>query len=227
MCFMADKERFTFKQFVQMENFWKRMAIMLPSVFFMGFLLSFLIEVGWGTDPASYFLLHFSNFINLSFGNTQVIVYTCMFVLVFFLGPKYIGFGTLSNMILIGYISDFFRFIWNKIGYSQLIDSNFSIQIITFIFALIVFVISAAFYINSKTGVAPYDALPQIISDALPKLPFAPLRIAFDLSFVFLGFLFGITSPEGLQGSVIGAVALSLLIGPAISLVGNWIKKLI
>ena len=121
----------------------------------------------------------------------------------------------------------FCRFIWNKIGYSQLIDSNFTIQIISFIFALIVFVISAAFYINSKTGVAPYDALPQIISDALPKLPFAPLRITFDLSFVFLGFIFGITSPEGLQGSVIGAVALSLLIGPAISLVGIWIKKLI
>ena len=127
---MKENKRFTFKQFVQMENFWKRMAIMLPSVFFMGFSLSFLIEVGWGTDPASYFLLHFSNFINLSFGNTQVIVYTCMFVLVFFLGPKYIGFGTLSNMIFIGYISDFFRFIWNKIGYSQLIDSNFTIQII-------------------------------------------------------------------------------------------------
>ena len=150
-----------------------------------------------------------------------------MFILVFIFGPKYIGFGTLANMLFIGYISDFFRFIWNKIGFSQLIDSSFSVQLVTFILALIVFVISAALYINSKTGVAPYDALPQIISDALPKLPFAPLRVAFDLSFVFAGFLFGVFSEKGLQGSVIGAVALSILIGPTITLVGKLIKKII
>ena len=46
-----------------------------------------------------------------------------------------------TQKITLENISDFFRFIWNKIGYSQLIDSNFSIQIISFIFALIVFVI--------------------------------------------------------------------------------------
>lgn len=221
------KNNFSFKQFVQIENFWKRMAIMLPSVFLMGFSLSFLIEVGWGTDPASYFLLHFSKLINLSFGNTQVIVYSTMFVLVFIFGPKYIGFGTLANMLFIGYISDFFRFVWNKIGFTNAIQTNFSIQLFTFILALIVFVISAAFYINSKTGVAPYDALPQIISDALPKIPFAPLRVAFDLSFVFVGFLFGVFSEYGVQGSIIGAIALSVLIGPTITFVGKFIKKII
>ena len=221
------KHQFSLKQFVQIENFWKRIGIMLPSVFFMGFTLSILIEVGWGTDPASYFLLHFSKLINLSFGNTQVIVYSTMFVLVFIFGPKYIGFGTLANMIFIGYISDFFRFIWNKIGFTNAIQTNFSIQLFTFILALIVFVISAAFYINSKTGVAPYDALPQIISDALPKIPFAPLRVAFDLSFVFVGFLFGVFSEYGVQGSIIGAIALSVLIGPTITFVGKFIKKII
>ena len=221
------KNGFSFKQFVQMENFAKRMAIMLPSVFLMGFSLSFLIEVGWGTDPASYFLLHFSNLINLSFGNTQVIVYSTMFILVFIFGPKYIGFGTLANMLLIGYIADFFRFVWDKVGFSNLIQTDFVVQVLTFIFALLVFVVSAAFYINSKTGVAPYDALPQIISDALPKIPFAPLRVTFDLSFVFLGFLFGIISEQGLQGSIIGAIALSLLIGPTITFVGKIIQRFI
>ena len=221
------KHQFSLKQFVQIENFWKRIGIMLPSVFFMGFTLSILIEVGWGTDPASFFLLNLSNLIGFSFGNTQVIVYSCMFLLVFIFGSQYIGFGTLANMLLIGYISDFFRFIWNKIGYSNLIDTNFSIQLISFILALLVFVIVAAFYINSKTGVAPYDALPQIISDALPKIPFAPLRIVYDLSFVLFGFIFSLFASNGLQGSVIGSIALSILIGPTITLVGKLIKKII
>jgi uncharacterized membrane protein YczE len=171
--------------------------------------------------------LNLSNLIGFSFGNTQVIVYSCMFLLVFIFGSQYIGFGTLANMLLIGYISDFFRFIWNKIGYSNLIDTNFSIQLISFILALIVFVIVAAFYINSKTGVAPYDALPQIISDALPKIPFAPLRIVYDLSFVLFGFIFSLFASNGLQGSVIGSIALSILIGPTITLVGKLIKKII
>ena len=129
-------------------------------------------------------------------------------------------------MLLIGYISDFFRFVWNKIGYSNLIDTNFSIQLISFILALLVFVIVAAFYINSKTGVAPYDALPQIISDALPKIPFAPLRIVYDLSFVLFGFIFSLFALNGLQGSVIGSIALSILIGPTITLVGKIINKI-
>lgn len=220
--------KFTLKQFF-VENFFKRLAFMLPSVLLMGVFVSILVEIGWGTDPASFMNLNISHVIGLSLGPTEVITYGIMFVFVIIFGSQMIGFGTLANMILIGYVVDFCRWLWKNTGFHDFIyNVGFSTKLPIFIITLLLFVIVAAIYINAKMGVAPYDALPSIISDSLPKVPRFLVRMLFDFSAVGIGVIFGLfLSPEGIQGSYIGSLALSLLLGPAISLINKPLQKIL
>ena len=76
-------------------------------------------------------------------------------------------------------------------------------------------------------GVAPYDAIPNILSGWWTKIPFAIIRICFDLAAVGIGIIAGKLNPNGIQGSIIGSVLMSLLLGPVISLVGKPLKKIL
>ena len=218
---------FSFKQFI-VPNFGKRLAFMLPAVILMGVFVSILVEIGWGTDPASFMNLNIASTLGWGLGNTEVLVYGLMLVFTFIFGAQMIGFGTLANMILIGYVVDLCRWIWRNIGFADFIaGSSTGIRILIFAITLLFFVIVAAIYINAQMGVAPYDAMPQIISDWIPKVPFFVIRILFDLTAVLIGVIFGKLNPEGVQGSAIGSIVMSLLLGPVISLVGKPLKKIL
>ena len=219
--------KFTFKQFI-VPNFAKRLAFMLPAVILMGVFVSILVEIGWGTDPASFMNLNIASTLGWGLGNTEVLVYGLMLVFTIIFGAQMIGFGTLANMILIGYVVDLCRWIWRNIGFAAFIaDSSTPIRILIFAITLICFVIVAAIYINAQMGVAPYDAMPQIISEWIPKVPFFVIRILFDLAAVLIGVIAGKLNPDGIQGSAIGSIVMSFMLGPVISLVGKPLKKIL
>ena len=219
--------KFTFKQFI-VPNFGKRLAFMLPAVILMGVFVSILVEIGWGTDPASFLNLNVASVLGLGLGNTQVIVYGIMFIFTFAFGAEMIGFGTLANMLLIGYVVDLCRWIWNNTGFNLVLsEGNFALRIFIFALTLICFSIVAAIYMNAQMGVAPYDAMPNIISGWITKVPFAVIRIIFDLSAVGVGIIAGKFNPEGIQGSIVGSILMSLMLGPIISLVGKPLKKIL
>ncbi len=219
--------KFSFKQFI-VPNFAKRISFMLPAVILMGVFVSILVEIGWGTDPASFMNLNIASTLGWGLGNTEVLVYGLMLIFTFIFGAQMIGFGTLANMILIGYVIDICRYIWKNIGFAQMIyDGSFVFRIVIFVITLLCFVIVASIYINAQMGVAPYDAMPNIISGWIPKIPFAVIRILFDLSAVAIGVIAGKLNPEGIQGSIIGSILMSLMLGPVISLVGKPLKKIL
>ncbi len=221
------KYKFSFKQFI-VPNFWKRLAFMLPAVLFMGFFVSILLEINWGTDPASFMNFNIAHTIKFSLGTTEVIVYGVMLVIVFFTGANRIGFGTLANMILIGYTVDLCRWIWGKCGFHDYIMTcSLAPKIGIFVVALLLFVVVAAIYMNAQMGVAPYDALPSIISEALPKVPYFVIRIIYDFLAMGIGIFVSVFTQDGIQGSLIGASAMSILIGPAVSLVAKPLSKLL
>lgn len=219
--------KFTFKQFI-VPNFGKRLAFMLPAVILMGVFVSILVEIGWGTDPASFMNLNIATALGWGLGNTEVLVYGLMFVFTIIFGVEMIGFGTLANMILIGYIVDLCRWIWVNIGFHDLIlNGSFGLKLGIFCVTLLCFVFVAAVYINAQMGVAPYDAIPNILSRWIPKIPFAVVRIVFDLAAVVVGILASRFCDDGIQGSIIGSIAMSLLLGPVISFVGRPLKKIL
>ncbi len=206
------------ENYFSQKDFKKRMILMCVGVFFMGFFLSFLIKVDLGTDPCTFMNLTLSRAIGISFGTWQLILNAILFIFVILFGKKFIGFGTIANMVFIGYIADFFVWLWEKcIPENYFTDMPY--RAVIFLLALFMFIVAVSFYINANMGVSPYDAIPQIISERVfKKVPFAVIRICFDFLVIIIGVIF-----KGTPN--IGIVLMALFLGPIISVVGKFINK--
>lgn len=195
----------------------KRIVICFLAVFGMGFFLSFLMLCGLGTDPCSFMNKSISLRIGMMFGTWQLIINAVMLVIVLLWDRSSLGFGTIFNMVLVGYYVDFFDWVWSKT-----IPSHIFTDAVTrwpvFLAALLCFIFSAAVYINSDMGVAPYDALPKIITEKVtgkfPKFPKMLIRMAWDFSAILIGIAAG-----GVP--VVGIILMAFFLGPAISFVGK------
>lgn len=195
----------------------KRIIVCFLAVLGMGFFLSFLMLCGLGTDPCSFMNKAISLRIGMLFGTWQLIINSVMLIIVILWDRSSLGFGTVFNMVLVGYYVDFFDWVWSK----TIPDHIFTDALTrwpVFLVALLCFIISAAVYINSDMGVAPYDALPKIITqkvtERFPKFPKMLIRMAWDFSAILVGILAG-----GIP--VVGIILMAIFLGPAISLVGR------
>lgn len=191
----------------------KRIFYVIAAVILMGLSLSFLIRLNFGTDPCSAMNLGISRHLHLSFGTWQVLFNIVLFILVIAFDRSQLGWGTLANMLLVGYSADFFKWLFNLI----LPDNAFhslGIRIIILIPSLFVFIVAAAVYMAVDLGSAPYDAIVFIIASKLKKIPFRLIRIAWDMTACLIGFLLG---------STIGVVTvlIAFLLGPVIA----WVKE--
>lgn len=78
--------------------------------------------------------------------------------------------------------------------------------------------ISASFYMVVDMGVAPYDAVPQLIAARTKKLHPRTVRMLWDISLLTIGFLLGAT--VGLTTLITG-----FCLGPAIAFVSDHVKS--
>ena len=191
----------------------RRIPVLLLSVILMGMCIAFFEKVQVGTDPCTVFnlsmaqnVLHWPNL-----GTWQL-----LFNLILLLGilllkeGRFIGLGSLANMVLVGYSRDFFKPVVEALlpgeAHSLLVRGG------VFVPTMALFLVAVAFYMVVELGTAPYDAVPQIISAHLKQVPFAVIRIAFDIIVTTIGVLFG-----GQIG--IFTVAACFFLGPVI----QWI----
>ena len=195
----------------------KRIIVCFIAVLGMGFFLSFLMLCGLGTDPCSFMNKAVSLRIGMLFGTWQLIINAVMLVIVLFWDRSSLGFGTVFNMVLVGYYVDFFDWVWEKTIPAHFFTDPVSRWLI-FLAALFCFIVSAAVYINSDMGVAPYDALPKIITEKVtgrfPKIPKMLIRMMWDFTAVAVGTLAG-------GKPVIGIILMAVFLGPVISLTGR------
>ena len=101
------------KCFERPPKFRNRMIMMLIGVVLQALGLSLLINIELGTDPCSCLTQGVTNWIPLSFGTCQLLCHLVTFAFVIRYDLSQIGFGTIGNMVCLGYISDFFRWIWS------------------------------------------------------------------------------------------------------------------
>jgi len=200
--------------------FKRRMLIMSTGIFFMGFSVSFLIPTNFGTDPYTAVNVALADITPITFGTWQFLSNAILFVLVFFFGRKHIGYGTVFNMVFIGYIADFFRWIWTMlIPQTYFLEGEFTflwLRIAVLIPSLLVFVFAAGAYIAAGLGVSPYDALPFMIAKLFPRVHFRIIRMCYDAGFMIFSMLLG------LHFGVI-TFCMVLLLGPVV----NWSKNFI
>ena len=234
---MKEKIKGLITGFYKGKNLKKQLPVMLIGVFMMGFTLSWLRFVDWGTDPFSNMNIAISEKIGLSLGTWTLILNTILFIIVILLGADNIGFGTVANMTLIGYICDFFTWVWKKVLPSQVLEypevaegtndsliiPHFSneylwLRIVVMVIALAAFVFSAALYMDSGLGVSPCDAIPFMIWSKIQKVPLKVVRMPYDFTYVLIAVIFGCRS-------CIVTILMALSLGPTIEFVGKNIKK--
>ena len=176
--------------FARPPKFRNRMIMMLCGVTAQGMGLSLLRSINLGTDPCSCLTQGVTNFLPLSFGTCQLLCHLVTFLFVIRYDLGMIGFGTIGNMCFLGYISDFFRWVWALLlpaGFFEGVENRY----ILLIPSLAVFLLGAAAYMCAGLGSSPYDALPFIISGHVKKVSFKVVRMLWDIGFMAAGFLLG------------------------------------
>ena len=184
----ADAGKVFFKQ-----PFVKRLILMILGVIFMGICVAILRLCKLGTDPFSAVSYGIAYFLGVDFGTVQMLFNGTLLILVLFSDISKLGFGTLGNMIFVGYSADLTTYVLEHLlGITEL--HSLAARIIVMIVTLFVFIIAVSVYINAGLGSSAYDALPYVIHDGVTKLikkeiPFKITRILFDGFFTFIAFL--------------------------------------
>lgn len=196
----------------------QRILLMAIGILGMGISLSFLLRSNLGTDPCSYMNASISARSGISLGNTMVIVNILLFIPELIWGRSMIGLGTLANMFCIGYICDLCTWL-QDLYLPSVCYTTTSGRIIMFIASLIPFLIFVGFYINANVGVAPFDAIPNMVC-AATHLPYAPVRMVHDFLAIAIGFICG-------KPLAIATPILALTLGPVVQVVGGLIGRYI
>lgn len=188
---MKDKLTGILKGFVTPDHLAKRIVLVVVACSFMAFSASLLLLADLGTDSYTNMNQAIAGFIGWSFGNWQTLINVILFILVVIFGTNNnLGFGTLANMFLIGYEVDFFSWVWGKVFPAGLFDTLGN-RVALMIPALIVFIISAAVYMNAGLGTSPCDAISFIVKERwLKKMPFTAIRMSYDFLLIAIAFAF-------------------------------------
>ncbi|WP_300821051.1 YitT family protein [uncultured Oscillibacter sp.] len=193
----------------------RRAAVLTVSLIVIGICVAVFKTVGFGTDPCSTFTLGVSSQTGISFGTCQLVFNLLMFLPVIRLDLSRIGVGTVANMVGVGYMADFT--MWLMSPHIPPEGLSMTVKIVLFAVSMAAFLIAAAFYMVVDLGVAPYDAIPQLIAAHTSRLSARAIRMLWDISILSLGFLLG--STVGLTTLITG-----FCLGPAIAFVSSRVR---
>ena len=189
----------------------RRIPVLIISVILMGMCVAFFEKLQVGTDPCTVFNLSMAqNVLGWSNLGTWQLIFNIVLLAVILLlkEGRFIGLGSLANMVLVGYSRDFFKPIVEMLlpgeSHSLLVRGG------VFVPTMLLFLVAVAFYMVVELGTAPYDAVPQIIASRFKKVSFAVIRISYDILIAVIGYLLG-----GQIG--IFTVAACFFLGPVIA----------
>lgn len=190
----------------------KRVAWMFVGVALIGVSVSLCRLSGFGTDPFSCMNLGVSRVIGMEYGTYQLLVNLVLLIPMLACFRKSIGLGTIVNMAGVGYIADFCMFLWEKLGVTiGSIEALWLIRVVLMIAAVMILCLGAALYMECDLGIAPYDALGQMIEMwTKGHVKFFAARIGTDIICVIVGLV---------SGSVVGisTVITAFFTGPFIT----------
>lgn len=218
---MTDKQNIL-ERFRITRDTYKSFLMMLIAVIMMGFSLSLLVMTDFGTDPCSAMNYGVCKIFGLTFGTYQLLMNLILLILVILFYRAGIGWGTIGNMVLVGYTADFFTYVWHDI--CQIPNElALTTRILILVPSLLLFVVAAAFYMQSGEGMAPYDAIPFIINEAIMKRNggkshFRPVRLCQDLLCTLIGVFTG-----GTYGII--TFLMVILLAPTVQFVGDFLQK--
>ncbi len=207
-----------------MRSLKKRYVMSTIGIFLTGLGVGAYRMSSLGVDPFSCMNLAISSFLVNLFkmppgtsilGTWQLILNIVLLIYVFFNMRKFIGYGTIVNMVSIGYMSDFIYFIFNKFGWN---NPSLALRFLLLAIGTLLIAIGLALYMEAEVGIAPYDSLGYIIEEkSNGKIPFNIARVSTDGICIIIGIAFCLAYGGKLTAIVgIGTVCNAVLNGPLI-----------
>lgn len=162
----------------------RKTPLMLLGFIFLSF--GMILTKKSGLGMSSWGVLHEGASLRTIFTFGEVTLILGLIILVFsvyFLKTK-VGIGTISNVILIGFLLDFFDYV---LDFSP---STYAIQGIVFIIGLLLMTFGRSLYISTKLGAGPRDGIFVGLS-RLTQIDVKYIKPAVEFTVLLTGFLLG------------------------------------
>lgn len=205
---------------------WKRTALMLIGILFIGMCVAFYRMSGFGVDAFSCMNLGISGFLDMSFGNWQLIMNAVLLAVVWFTVRNCIGLGTIVNMVFVGYTADFL--CWLFLRQSGL-NVTMPLRIVFLLLGTLFASMGCACYMIADLGIAPYDSVAFIITKySGEKISFRLARVMSDLTVMLVGVVFCIMAHNRVWEIIgLGTVVNACCNGPLIQFFRGRLEKLL
>lgn len=192
-----------------------RILFVIIGVLLIGIAIGMLRLSAFGSDPFTVMNLGFSGLLSWQFGTWQLLVNCVLFLFMLRKARDLIGFGTVFNMVCVGYIADALVWLYHK-GFGETVSLAF--RIVLLIIAVGIFCFGVAFYMRGDMGISPYDAVGYLIERMTSqKLPFRFARIASDVICVMAGFLRSWKTETTWTIIGVGTIIMAFCTGPLVT----------
>lgn len=134
---------------------------------------------------------------------------------------KALGFGTLTGLFIVGFFSDFWRWLlMDVLGFHADFTGTeqLAVRFLLLIVGLGIAVVSCSFYLAAQVGMAPYDSVGYLIEKYTNgKIPFKMARVAQDSLIVLATVM--VASVQGTQWQIVGVgtIIMALGLGPILT----------
>lgn len=208
-----------------------RGIIVIIGTLLLGVGTGFLRLACFGSDPYTSMNAGVSGLLSISLGRYQFLENAVLIAVMLFISKELVGFGTVFNMIFVGYSGDFTIWILKEplqsaFGTIEGCELPIWIRIVFFLIGFLMFCFFIAAYIAANLGIAAYDALSIILEKASKeKISFRTARIMIDCLAVGIAFITGLC--QGIQWQIIGVgtICIACFSGPLIAVFREWVSR--
>lgn len=193
----------------------RRVIVMLFGVVLSGWGIATFRLAVLGTDPYTAMNLSLAETLHVSYPTLQIVVNLIFFVIQVLWGRSLLGPGTIANAFGLAYVVSFFYAVYQRLFPAP---QSIPIRVVILLAGLVILSLGLSMYQKADLGVAPYDAIPLILTRKVKGSPFFVWRVAADASCALIAFLAG-----GVKLGVLGAgtVVVAFGMGPVIQMFDN------
>ena len=164
----------------------RRVVMTVAGVTASGVAVGFFNYSAFGMDPFQVLAHGLWNLTPIGYGTFYTIFSLLLFVFTLVMDRKKIGLGTVINMFLLGYITEFFSWLFATL----FPGGGFFFRLIMLLIGITIMCLAASLYFTANMGVSVYDAIALCLSERTP-IKFQYCRIGSDVVCVVVGFIFG------------------------------------
>lgn len=170
-----------------------------------------------GQDPLSAMAFSFVYYLNISWLNYSVCyasINLVFFIIMMIFMKNKVNFGSILNFVLTGVFCDLFLMIFSMLNIEI---TNIVLKILIGILGVLLSAFGVALYAGINFGIAPYDAMPIILSNKCKIFKFKYAKMLIDFTFVLISIIIGIIILHRNDIINVNTIFSLILMGPSIS----------